>query len=395
MAAAPGQLEIEPTASMMIHDGFAMAAGNASELRDLAQTLDEQSDIIAGIYASRTGKPQAEWRAAMRTETWYTADKALAAGLADRIRPQMTNLAHCPHCSSPATQTAFCAQCGSPLMAASNGGWKQENGNWIFDPDGDGDNDYTAAGDKDHDYWSADGKQLKSIPASPDGKQAAKPIDDDNTNPDGSKKPFPGAAPPFKPGGGNDFLISVLHDSATPHVPMIGEHDHGHPAYGSQGGDSSHGHSHKHGENGTPDAAHNHSHQAAAQASGASQFPFLDADVDNSPWDAGKAMAAGVKADDPAAFYKGICAGRRAGDPTTQAAWALPYKYTPSSPPNAAAVRNALARFSQTQGLTNAAEARKTLEAAMKVVNPDWEPSDEIDTELLAAAFSFAIEGGR
>jgi HK97 family phage major capsid protein/HK97 family phage prohead protease len=96
--------------------------------------------------------------------------------------------------------------------------------------------------------------------------------------------------------------------------------------------------------------------------------------VDNSDWDASKAWHNGAEADDPAAFYAGICAGEKAGDKSTQDAWALPYKYTPSSPPNAAGVKNALSRLPQTEGLTNAAEAKKTLQAAMKRVSPDYEP---------------------
>lgn len=43
-----------------------------------------------------------------------------------------------------------------------------------FDPDGDGDNDATAAGDTDHDYWAADGTQKKAVPG--------KPMDDDEAH---------------------------------------------------------------------------------------------------------------------------------------------------------------------------------------------------------------------
>lgn len=86
-------------------------------------------------------------------------------------------------------------------------------------------------------------------------------------------------------------------------------------------------------------------------------------DVDHSAWDGAKAMANGAASDDPAAFYRGICAGRRAGDPATQEAWALPYRYHPGDAPNAAGVAQALGRLGQTRGLTNAAQARATLES--------------------------------
>jgi hypothetical protein len=120
---------------------------------------------------------------------------------------------------------------------------------------------------------------------------------------------------------------------------------------------------------------------------------LLNADVDSSPWDASKAWHNGSEADDPAAFYKAICAGRRAGDPDTQDAWALPYKYTPSSSPNAAGVRNALARISSTQGLTNKDEAQSLLEGLMKKINPDYDPGDRIDPGLLAQVFAIGLEG--
>src|SRR5258708_10516874 len=49
----------------------------------MAQRLGDVSDNIAGIYAARSGQPADEWRAAMLRETWYTAEEAVAADLAD------------------------------------------------------------------------------------------------------------------------------------------------------------------------------------------------------------------------------------------------------------------------------------------------------------------------
>lgn len=123
---------------------------------------------------------------------------------------------------------------------------------------------------------------------------------------------------------------------------------------------------------------------------------ITNADVDDSPWDAAKAWHNGTLSKNPEAFYRAICAGEKTtGDPATQAHWALPYRYTPDSPPNAAGVRNALARLSQTQGLKNESEARSKLEGLMKKVNPDYKPSDSIDTALLANALRDALIGGK
>lgn len=123
-----------------------------------------------------------------------------------------------------------------------------------------------------------------------------------------------------------------------------------------------------------------------------------NADVDNSPWDASKAWHNGAESDDPEAFYRGICAGKKAGDPSTQAGWALPYKYHPDDPPNAAGVRAALAALGGArggvQGLINRKEAEDTLETAMKKVNPDYEP-DNLDHSLLSAVLLGGLGGGQ
>jgi HK97 family phage prohead protease len=85
--------------------------------------------------------------------------------------------------------------------------------------------------------------------------------------------------------------------------------------------------------------------------------------ADESPWDASKAWANGAASDNPAAFYNGICAGKKAGDPATQAAHALPHHYHPGDAPNRHGVSAALGRLSGTQGLTNASAAEAHLKA--------------------------------
>lgn len=75
---------IAPGAMMMIHDALSMCLGNASDMRETADLLDQVSDNLASIYASRGGTPS-DWRATMQTEAWYTAEQAVAAGLADQL----------------------------------------------------------------------------------------------------------------------------------------------------------------------------------------------------------------------------------------------------------------------------------------------------------------------
>jgi len=90
--------------------------------------------------------------------------------------------------------------------------------------------------------------------------------------------------------------------------------------------------------------------------------------IDFSKWDASKAWAAGASADDPAAFYQGICAARKAGDSKNRESYELPYRYSPSSPPNATGVRAALSQLSQTDGLTNRSEAQSALNSLMEQI---------------------------
>ncbi|WP_179017466.1 head maturation protease, ClpP-related [Paenarthrobacter nitroguajacolicus] len=72
-------------AEMMIHDASAVCWGNAADMEETAKVLNQLSETIASVYAERAGGTIEEWRTAMHAETWYTAEEAVAAGLADRV----------------------------------------------------------------------------------------------------------------------------------------------------------------------------------------------------------------------------------------------------------------------------------------------------------------------
>ena len=120
------------------------------------------------------------------------------------------------------------------------------------------------------------------------------------------------------------------------------------------------------------------------------------ASIDFSSWDGPAVMSAGAKSDDPAAFYRAVCAGRKKGDPSLQSSWALPYRKTPSSPPNADGVRNALSRLPQTEGLVNAAAAKAKLTALMaKVQSAEKNRSAmEMGTRSYRSANPTEVPGG-
>ena len=86
IAQAGDERVAQPGSMYMIHDAFGMTVGNAAEMAKMAQTLDQVSDNIADVYATRSGRGStASWRDSMKQESWYTADEAVAAGLADKV----------------------------------------------------------------------------------------------------------------------------------------------------------------------------------------------------------------------------------------------------------------------------------------------------------------------
>lgn len=78
-------LVMRPESEMMIHKAWTFLDGNADQIRKTLADLDRQDVKLAQIYAERAGGEVDEWLARMSDETWYTADEAVAAGLADRV----------------------------------------------------------------------------------------------------------------------------------------------------------------------------------------------------------------------------------------------------------------------------------------------------------------------
>ncbi len=90
VAMAADTIIIEPNASMMVHDGWALCVGNAADMRETADLLDMVSDQIAEMYAKRSGDTAEQWREKMATDTWFNAQEAVAAGLADEVAGEVT-----------------------------------------------------------------------------------------------------------------------------------------------------------------------------------------------------------------------------------------------------------------------------------------------------------------
>jgi ATP-dependent protease ClpP protease subunit len=162
---------MQPGSMVMIHDAMSACVGSSADMQEAAATLDKHSDNIANIYAARAGGTPQQWRATMRSkDTWYTADEAVAAGLADRVGD---GEAHIPAGVDVGELAAMvpgriaAALRMMPRAAASTADEHGHPGQPCWDPDGDGDCDATPEGDTDHDYWAPDGTQKKPVPGKP------------------------------------------------------------------------------------------------------------------------------------------------------------------------------------------------------------------------------------
>jgi ATP-dependent Clp endopeptidase proteolytic subunit ClpP len=77
------RVTMAPNATLMIHDASGLCVGQAADMKVMFDRLEMLSQNIAEIYAEKAGGSVDDWRSAMQPETWYTADEAVSAGLAD------------------------------------------------------------------------------------------------------------------------------------------------------------------------------------------------------------------------------------------------------------------------------------------------------------------------
>jgi len=96
IALAGDTVEMAEASLFMIHDPSGMVAGTSEDMRKMADALDQHAEVLAGIYAKATGKPTSQIRAAMKAETWFTAQEAIQFGLAQRSTEQLA-MAACWH----------------------------------------------------------------------------------------------------------------------------------------------------------------------------------------------------------------------------------------------------------------------------------------------------------
>lgn len=85
IAASAARCEMVPRSMMMIHKAWGIALGNEDDMRKTADLLAKIDGQIAATYAERSGEGEEGWLEAMRAETWYTAEEAVTANLADAV----------------------------------------------------------------------------------------------------------------------------------------------------------------------------------------------------------------------------------------------------------------------------------------------------------------------
>ena len=106
IAMAGDRVIMNANSQMMIHDASGMCWGNAADMMETASILNRLSDSIASAYAGRAGGTTEMWREQMRAETWFDAQEAVDAGLADEVTQKA---------DEAASKAAACWELGPPV----------------------------------------------------------------------------------------------------------------------------------------------------------------------------------------------------------------------------------------------------------------------------------------
>ncbi|OXE36916.1 MAG: serine protease [Phenylobacterium zucineum] len=85
IAMAADTVEMSDGAMFMVHCGWTMAMGNATDMRATAALLDKVDSVIVDQYAKRTGMDPAAVKDMMLAETWMTAQEALDNGFINKV----------------------------------------------------------------------------------------------------------------------------------------------------------------------------------------------------------------------------------------------------------------------------------------------------------------------
>ena len=87
IAMAGDEIQMPATSLLMIHAPWGVAQGNAQDMRVMADVLDTYAQAMAGAYANKTAKPNADMLALLSDgqDHYYTGEQAVAEGFADAL----------------------------------------------------------------------------------------------------------------------------------------------------------------------------------------------------------------------------------------------------------------------------------------------------------------------
>ena len=85
IAMAGDEIILSPVAMMMIHNPATAIFGEAADLQTAIKMLGEVKESLVNAYEQRTGLPRSKISAMMDAETWFSAQKAVEFGFADKI----------------------------------------------------------------------------------------------------------------------------------------------------------------------------------------------------------------------------------------------------------------------------------------------------------------------
>ena len=93
IALAGSKVTAAANSIVMIHNPWSGVSGDSDDLRKMADLLDKLTGQLVGIYAAKTGLPEADVRAAMDAETWFTGAEAQEWGLVDEVTDEIQAVA--------------------------------------------------------------------------------------------------------------------------------------------------------------------------------------------------------------------------------------------------------------------------------------------------------------
>lgn len=85
IAMSGDEILMSPTATMMIHNPWSIAMGDARAMESMAGELREIAEGIVNAYQLRTKLPREQIRQMMDDETYMSADMAVELGFADKV----------------------------------------------------------------------------------------------------------------------------------------------------------------------------------------------------------------------------------------------------------------------------------------------------------------------